>query len=88
MVIWKYKLNAFGRTELRLPKRAKYLSVGEQAGCAVMWFLVEPDADYEDRAFVMWGTGEAEVSFIGKYLGTCQIGTYVGHMFEVKTDGD
>jgi hypothetical protein len=76
-------------TELDLPFGAEFLSVQEQRGYAVAWFLVDDISDtnrvIKRRVFNFYGTGHQVPDNPGRYLGTFQLkgGMFVFHLFEV-----
>lgn len=88
--IYEYRLK-MGITELRLPKHAKVLSVGEQGYFSiglnhlVMWVKVNVEHKPKTRYFQVVGRGQSmpeskETSFVG----TVQSVTgFVWHVFEV-----
>jgi hypothetical protein len=82
-VVWKYTLEAADRQEIEMPIGARILSVQLQGGLGPqMWALVDPSAERERRAFLLFGTGHTGVH--GQYIGTFQWhnGVTVWHVFE------
>lgn len=89
--IWKYPLPLrvagpiaeIGRFTLSLPVDARPLSVGLQGEDPMLWVLVDGSVPLTDHAFVLAGTGQV-VEFVGNgpvFLGTFQVGWFVGHLF-------
>ncbi len=81
-VIYKYPLE-LGVTLLDLPLGAEVLEVQVQDGMPVMWVLVPADIHaVETRLFRPYGTGQGVDSNPRKFIGTFQLGGFVGHLFE------
>ncbi len=86
-VIYKYQLAShFGRQEIDLPIGAEILAVQTQHEYACIWALIEPGMKTRCRIIEIIGTGiiihDAEVFFKElKYIGTCQFGHIVAHVF-------
>lgn len=84
--IWKFQLrNAYPR--VAMPQGAEILSAHEQNGEICLWAMVNPDAPFVDRNFVILGTGEESSSEFAaqlKFIGTTLInsGRFVFHVFE------
>lgn len=84
--VWKYHLT--GReTVLEMPVGAKVLSVQLQMLQPVLWALVEPGPPFEQRKFVVVGTGETLPVDPGEFVGTFQYNgpggePLVDHVFE------
>ena len=72
--------------DLQLPIGAKILTIQMQHNEPFVWALINPDADFENRQFAIYGTGHPIVDDIGKlfYIGTFQMmeGMLVWHFFE------
>lgn len=82
--IWKYEMTAFDDHFIEMPIGAKFLSIQTQDGKPVMWFLVNPAISKEFRRFRVVGTGhELNLHSSDEYLGTFQIGAFVGHLFKL-----
>jgi hypothetical protein len=83
--IYKYKI--VPHTELDIPFGSEFLSVQEQHGESVAWFLVDDTINrvMKRRVFNCYGTGHPVPDDPGKYLGTFQLngGMLVFHLFEV-----
>lgn len=78
--IYKYNLTNDGY-EPRIPKGGKVLTVQRQKGDICIWVLVDPKQNFEQRYFVVYGTG-FEINPQHQYIGTVQEGAYVWHVFE------
>lgn len=86
--IWKFEctLDDFA---LQLPplgdRRAQFLSVQNQNGKPVVWFVVDDGYEPHERRFRCVMTGESMPALVGvdDYLGTVQIDRIVLHLFEV-----
>jgi hypothetical protein len=82
--VWKYVLD-YGNLILSMPKGAEILTVQTQGDDPVLWALVDPNADKEERYFEAFGTGHNVACGMGidrKYISTFQIEGYVFHVFE------
>ncbi len=90
--IWKFSTieNGFQqRFTIKMPKGAEILTVqrDEKDNHPRIWALVDPNAEWEDRDFELFGTGHHVYCGMGidrKYIGTYQYqrGEFVGHLFE------
>lgn len=92
--IWKYPLDdrlTYGPDHvvtIPMPLGAEALCVQMQGDEPTLWALVRPQADTEDRRFVVIGTGFDIPAGVGRYVGTWQqwadtIGApLVFHLFE------
>lgn len=83
--IYKYPLNASGpgRHAEYMPEEAKLLSIGEQGGQLVLWALVDLSAPLRMRHFELCWTGFPGPDPRSTYVGTCQVGPLVWHVFDV-----
>jgi len=83
--IYKYKLQSLSGQRVDIPRNAHFLSVQEQHGEPVMWWLVDTDYPPEAHRFAIYGTGHYMPDSPGAYLGTFQVrdGELVFHLFEV-----
>jgi len=88
-VIWKFPLSANTTQGVSMPKDAEILSVQVNRGVICLWALCDPDAEVEDRAFAVFGTGHrySDVifdKFADRYIGTVQMGSgvLVWHVLE------
>jgi hypothetical protein len=83
--IWKFELSPDNMV-LKMPKRAKVLSVQTQLGKPCIWALVDTENGFEERTFEIFGTGH-EIPDDGAeriFLDTFQLhnGMFVFHAFE------
>jgi len=77
-------MSVFDDNFIEMPIGAKFLSIQSQDGKPVMWFLVNAAMSKEFRRFRVIGTGqEFNIDQTDQYLGTFQIGGFVGHLFEL-----
>lgn len=90
-VVYKYNLKGIGVTTLDLPKGAEVLTVNAQRSFLCLWASVDPDAETEQREFLVIGTGH-KLNFDLKkenYIGTIHqmegsfFMTMVWHVFEI-----
>lgn len=84
-VVYKYALPQLTSFALELPAGAEIVACGWQEG-AVMWALVDPDADTEVVRFRMLGTGwEYDRELQLRHIGTLQTPQgFVWHYFLEK----
>lgn len=82
--IWKTTLRFVdGPQEIALPLGADVLSVHEQHGSVVMWFICTPAAPKQTRKFQIVGTGHAAPEY-ALYEGTAFMPNgLVWHVFEL-----
>lgn len=88
-VVYKYELlgpNPGGTQLLPLPQDAQILRVDMQNHIAVMWALVDPGRDLEDRTFMILGTGHESYNLDEGYIyhGTFYEDVFVWHLFELR----
>ena len=82
--IWKWKVPAEGLCsfELVIPGFPEFLTCQLQCGWPVFWAVVEPDARRRKYRFRVMGTGNPFRSLDPwYYIGTFQLGPFVGHLF-------
>ena len=67
-----------------MPLNAEILSVQCQGNpnFIILWVLVEPEFNKEDRKFLIYGTGDMITELNIKFLSTIQIDGLVWHIFE------
>ncbi|OGC94148.1 MAG: hypothetical protein A2W25_12250 [candidate division Zixibacteria bacterium RBG_16_53_22] len=86
VTVWKYYLKP-GENLLRVPKGAQFLHAQLQHNIVVIWALVEPHRDAEERRLLAVGTGEfiQECVYDLVHKGTLQLdgGNLIYHVFEV-----
>lgn len=79
--IWKF--NVLGRDfGVAMPRGARVLAVQAQNDNAVMWALVDPNAEPIVREFRLVLTGGTADVDGWNYVGTFQQDWFVGHLFE------
>ncbi len=83
-VIFKYPLDLTSPNIMGMPVGAEILTVQIQRGDICLWAKVDPDAELEDRQFVVYGTGHTIKAGNDSYIGTVQMahGALVWHVFE------
>jgi len=84
--IWKFSLGE-GSNTISMPKGAEILTVQTQQLIPVIWALVDPSAEKEERHFEVFATGEnihCDMGVERKYINTFQIadGVLIYHLFE------
>jgi hypothetical protein len=77
-VVYKYPVD-----EVKMPRGAKVVHVGEQGGKPFLWALVDPDQPEEERTFIVLGTGQAVNGELWSHVGTFQQPPFVWHVFEL-----
>lgn len=84
MRIYKYSLKGIKREEIEMPAGSVILSMQVQKGTPCIWALVNPNLDEtEKRIFEICVTGFDFIDPRAIYIGTYQIGDFVGHVFEM-----
>lgn len=87
-IIYKFYLDwGHGQvTVCQMPRNAKVLNLQVQNGQLVLWALIDPTVTqvFEPRRFLCVGTGLLFNAVNQTYVGTCQHGEYVWHVFEAK----
>lgn len=89
MKIWKYAISGPGRVIVPIPYGCVVLHVGVQNGSIFVWVAVKSrqEDDLVDRAFYVAATGEDLTSLQhDEYLGTVQIGEFVWHVFDLRSE--
>jgi hypothetical protein len=82
--IWKWKvpLEGLASFELEIPGFPTFLTCQLQDGRPVFWAVVEPEARRRHYKFRVMGTGLPFRSPEDwRYIGTFQLGEFVGHLF-------
>lgn len=86
--VWKFEIDPRAEVcKVKMPIGSKPLSVQLQFESAQLWCLCNPQERlYEERHFVLVGTGERFTSDIVNYIGTFQVqgGAFIWHLFEVQ----
>lgn len=90
--VHKYPVPITDRFTLALPQWAQILDVQAQGSDAMLWALVAPDEEPEERRFRLVGTGhpiDADERWWLNPIGTFQLagGALVFHLFEVMSNG-
>lgn len=98
VTVWKFPvpIESGEVFEIEMPQGATILSfqtqlvtvLGTKMVNAVLWALVDPEAEKESRKFFTRGTGhpiQVTDDFQFGYHGTAQNNGYVWHLFEVVT---
>lgn len=81
--IWKYILPLTAKQIVFMPRGARILTVQIQEGNICLWAIVDTDNGNEERRFAIVGTGAPnEIPTDSTYIGTCQDGAFVWHVFE------
>ncbi len=84
-VIYKYVLKIEDTQTIRMPVTARILSVQVQRDVPCIWAVVDLDViGFEDRQFIVYGTGHLMTGDEGRFIGTFQMarGSLVFHLFE------
>ena len=84
-VIWKYQIEINDVVSIRMPQRAKILTVQTQYGHPCIWALVDPQMPDAVRLIQIAGTGhDLSKRSLGEYIGAFQIedGQLVFHAFD------
>lgn len=79
--IYKYPLRLADRQFVAMPCDAEILSVQVQGQDICLWAIVSPDAKMEVRYFHIVGTGHEMPECRTSFVGTVQLGSFVGHVF-------
>lgn len=86
ITVWKYDVPVTDNFVLQLPVGARCLHAGTQGGYPRLWVMVDTDADLEDTAFVLVGSGHPihEAPERLAHIGTFQLhdGALVFHLFQ------
>ena len=86
--IWKSSLTMGGnlQTKISIPGRPLFLSVGVQEGQPQVWYECDLGGEKEDWIARVYVTGEDLGSSSGEYVGTFQLGWFVGHVYTKKEE--
>ncbi len=92
--IWKYAIpdpiggpsGIYGKFTLEMPKGAVVLTVAVQEARPTIWVEVETAAGQEPLEFFVVGTGKEFPPFVGRFVGTFNIGAFVWHLYEMDAD--
>ena len=80
--IWKFPLEITDIQHVKMPKGAKILSVRDQGGIPMLWAMVNPEAEVENREIHIVGTGHMRDMYELTYIGTTVNDIFVWHIFE------
>lgn len=82
-VVFKYALDPVDDTQHSIPAGSHFLDLQVQDGVPVMWWSVPADPDVEPllRTFTIVPTGFPGTLDDLLYVGTFQLGAFVGHVF-------
>ena len=86
--VFKYDVSIDDYQTIEMPKDSEILKAGVQNGKMVLWVLVDPEDDKEQRRFRLTGTGHkitddeaGKLHYIGTFL--LYGGSLVFHLFEI-----
>ena len=84
ITIYKYEIPIAGSFNISMPTSAQILTCQLQNGSSpVLWASVNTEEILEERKFILIGTGNPfPEKFNLNYVGTFQMGGFVGHLFE------
>ena len=82
--IHKYTIARTGMSQIPVRRGAQLLDVQIQNDAMCIWAEVDTDADYEERAFLVFGTGWEMPMVTMVHIATVQDGPFVWHVYEVK----
>lgn len=80
-VIWKFPLEIKDEIAIEMPAYSVPVAVGVQDGKPMVWCMVEPEAERVMEVFYIHGTGHDFNTLDRVYVGTFQLGAFVGHVF-------
>lgn len=80
--IHKFPVYSTGSFVITVPVEARPLSVAVQNEQPIMWFELDTRQEHAKRCFEVVGTGQP-VPENAIYIGTYQLGWFVGHLYEV-----
>lgn len=83
-VIWKFSLRVTDEQTIAMSAGAKIQFVDTQHGSVCLWAEVEAPLPTENRIFRIHGTGHNNITDNEVYVGSCQMGQFVWHIYEVK----
>ena len=85
MKIWKYNIESEDCV-LTVPQGARFLTLQVQNGLPTIWMLLDEANATEQRRYITFVTGSfADIrKEVDTYVGTYQLGWFVGHIFERK----
>lgn len=80
--IYKYSIVDYSGQDFQMPKGSLVRHFGMQDGVATFWVEVESSNQFEQRYFLVHGTGH-EINASEVYRGSCQDGPFVWHLYEL-----
>lgn len=80
--IWKFTLDVRDVSFVSIPGDSKILCAQTQDGAITLWADVDPEGVTGERKFYIYETGHEHKKLIGKYIGTCQVGKFVWHVYD------
>src|ERR1700760_3985865 len=91
-VVWKFPIPNQKEFIIEMPKGAQICTIQRWKDFPVFWAVVDPEADKEQRRFILVGTGhdfEYSAESNLRFLGTFQMlgGDAVNHLFEISSTG-
>ena len=81
MTIWKFPFAITDRQFVTMPDDAEILRIEVQDGLPCLWAMVDPSKMRLAVMLATYGTGHQLPNDPGEYLGTYQVGGFVGHVF-------
>ena len=83
--IYKYKLNQTEFQTIPIPVNGLIRHLGVQDNDICLWVEIETSCQYEDRTFMIIGTGYDILNNFKSYnyIGTVQISHLVWHIYEI-----
>lgn len=83
--IYKYNLPLDVTFAIDMPAGARILDVQPQGSFISLWAIVDIDqTEIVTRSFQLVGTGHPiPMEHASEHIGTCQLGDYVWHVFEL-----
>lgn len=86
--IWKFPLRIEGRLQTAyMPHDSVVLRFAIQRGCHYVWAEVDPESKKVLKEFVIVGTGGALPGGLFCYVGTCDDGLFVWHLYMNTPNG-
>lgn len=80
--IYKYPIADYSGQAFQMPKGSQIRHFDMQEGVATFWAEVESSNQFEQRRFLVHGTGH-EIQANEVYRGSCQDSPWVWHLYEV-----
>lgn len=80
--IYKYPFDVVDSFNINVSKDAEVLTVQIQNGKPCIWVLTDPGSEPVPKSFQIYGAGLPTNCENMKYIGTFQLGMFVGHLFE------